>query len=84
MCEVRASVYGEDKVDGAERNVWGSKLYEKLLGHSLHGKRDRDKIANKTRWKCASASRFDIRKNSEIDILPLIFKNICNNIEKQI
>lgn len=43
MCEVRASVYGEDKVDGAERNVWGSKLYEKLLGHSLHGKRDRDK-----------------------------------------
>ena len=23
MCEVRASVYGEDKVDGAERNVWG-------------------------------------------------------------
>ena len=36
MGEVRASVYGEDKVDGAERHVWGSKLYEKLLGHSLH------------------------------------------------
>lgn len=42
------------------------------------------KIADKLKSKCASASRFDNRKNSEIDILPLIFKNNCNNIEKQI
>lgn len=42
------------------------------------------KTANNLKSKYASASRFDIIKNSEIDILPLIFKNNCNNIEKQI